>query len=40
MNYHNFSINCKNNEFIEILFNEKDINMQILTKLVPIIYIM
>ena len=40
MNYHNFSINCKNNELIETLFKDKDIKLEILTKLAPIIFTM
>ena len=40
MTFHNFSINCKNNELIETLFKDKDVNMEILTKLAPIIYTM
>ena len=40
MDLHHFSMNCKNNELIESLFKDKDINMEILTKLAPIIYTM
>ena len=40
MNYRSFSINCKNNEIIETLFQNNDIDKNILIKLVPILLVM